>query len=320
METTQSNGQMTQPTTTSSNTQGAGAQGQPTQTTQPSTWTMPEKFAGKSAEDIARSYQELEKLHGSKAQQWSKYEQLDNQWKPHGGIDAYLTSYGNLYKHWQDTGGQNPQTQQQTRQSSQQSPQYQDPAQHTGGLGDYFKDWDLMTGQQQAMKLFQLNQLAMQQYGQQLATQHAAELKAAQDNFQAQQRREWDIYQKVLKYTQEHPGTDPAQVLEGMTRIAQGDVNTLMEQAYRNQYGWAEMEKQFKDQFEQWKAQYMQQQANQQLNTITDNEPQGALARRLRGNGDQTANPYLQGSRTTADRNALIDKKLLEQGITPSHF
>lgn len=289
-------GQTPGQTTPAATTPAAVQQSQapPTQT---QSYALPEKFQGKSVEDVAKAYSELEKTMGTQANQYSKWSSLEKQLQPYGGLDNFLHGYNQLYQHYQQ---------------SQQQPQppAQQPVGQQNAVSEYFKDWDILPAQQQAQKLATLSNLMVQQQVQHIAAQYAQRFQDAQEQLQQQQRREWDIYQRVMAFVATHPGTNPQEVMQEMVSAGSGDVNTLMEQAYRNKWGQKEVEENYKKQFETWKTDYQQQQANQQLASLNNSGGRGSLFSQLQ----ETA------TNKQSARNAEIDKKLLESGFTAGHF
>ena len=246
-------------------------------------------YAGKykTIEDMEKGYIELQSKMGdfkSKEDAWNEVQQ-------YGGLDTL--------KQWATYGYQNY-AQQGQRQSQQTQQPVQQPAQQ-----DYFANWDVMTPQEQANRLAQYNAAVSQQYINQYVNQIAQQYGQRIQQFQDMENRKFDIYRSVLKASRTNPDLDPDALVEQMSKIATGDLNQLMGMATNALVGDKQAEQQAKALFETWKQDYEQKQKNDQMGMISGGRPTYQVP---------------EAPKTKADEQALIVKRLLEQGLSPGHF
>lgn len=290
---------MDQNTTTDySPTQNAGqpdAAAQPgaEQTTAPA-FTMPEKFAGKTAEDIARSYVELESQHGKYATTLKDLEGV-------GGVE--------VAKQWVQYGPQLYQAYQRLAEQIAASHGQQSPAPvQQGPAVDPYEDWEMLTPKEQAQRQMQVLANAATQYinayGTQIAQAYQQQIAAAKQELNTQ----WDIYRKVMGQWQKNPNIDPEALLQSMARVATGDVNSLMDIASKQITGEADLQARIDAEVQRRMADARLKAQNAQLNTLSSS-------------GHATFQSPRTSPATGEAADAALMKYLLEQGIvTPSHF
>jgi hypothetical protein len=256
------------------------------QRTAPPAFTVPEKFAGKSLEDVVRSYTELESQYGKVSGLQSQLEQMGGmenlrQWATYGN-QAYQAALA-------------AQQQAQSRQSAQ-------PTQPTSAE-DPFENWDALTPREQGQKLSQMVAAAATQYinayGQQFATHQQKQLQdqAAALNTQ------WEIYRTVQEVARKNPGVDTNELMQRMAKIATGDLHSLMDIAMTQLTGQAdiaaEVQRRLAD--ERLKDQ------NKQISVLT--------------NAGRSSVKMPDSPGSPDDTRALIMKKLLESGtLSPGQF
>lgn len=253
---------------------------------------MPEKFTGKSAEDVARAYVELEGKLGN----YKEHEALAEQLKQYGGWDNV--------RQWAAYGAQAYQQAQQAHSQAQPQPHH---ATAQGQQADPFENWDLLTPREQASKLSQLVGLAatnyINTYANQVAQGYGKQLQDALTHI----NRQWDIYRQVMGAWRKDPTVDPDALLQTMVQVATGDVPSLMQIAQKQLLGEGEVDRKAKGLFEQWKADEALRRQNEQVTVMT-------------GAGRSAFSvPAPAGSRGEAT-NRILQRVMQDGTITPAHL
>lgn len=261
--------------------------GQSQQQTYP--WESVEKFKGKGADDVWKSYTSLESQLGDLGPK-AKVADTVNQY---GGVDNLLqwAQYGaRLY---------------QEAQTRQNQPQQQ-PQQQPGQAADPYEQWDVLSPREQARLLSQQVEQSTwtkaQQYVNGIAQQYAQAIQADRE----QMSKQWDIYRQVMNAWRQNPKLDPDQILRNMAQVATGNVSDLINIASRNLTGEEDMEARAQAKFEAWKQAEEQKVKNSGQNVLTAlNRPSFSMP---------------DVPKTKNQENALIAKRLIEAGIPPGAF
>jgi len=250
---------------------------------------MQEKFAGKSVEDVARSYAELESQHGKVSDIARKIEEL-------GGLD-------NL-KQWAQYGSQ---AYQQTLRAAQQAQNSQSQQQQTIPAGDPFENWDMLSPKEQAGKLVQLVAGAATQYineyGNQIVSQYQRQIADQLGGL----NKQWEIYRNVMAQWRKNPNIDPDALLQSMAKVATGDLCSLIDIASKQLTGQSDFDTRVAAEVQRRIADHRLQAENQQVNALTQSG---------RSSFTQTEAP-----KTHEDANRMILAKLVKSGdFSPGHF
>lgn len=262
------------------------------QTTAPA-FSMPEKFAGKTAEDIARSYVELESQSG-------KYATTMKDLEAAGGAEVakQWAQYGpQLYQAYQRLAEQIA-----TSQGQQQAPVQQGPA------VDPYENWDMLTPKEQAQRQLQMVAGAATQYinayGSQVAQAYQQQAQALKQELNTQ----WDIYRQVMGQWRKNPNIDPDALLQSMARVAGGDLGSLIDIASKQLTGDSDLQARINAEVQRKLADERLKAQNQSLNTLTSS-----------GRSSYQAPSQIPASHE--DATAALMKHLLEKGgISPAHF
>ncbi len=160
-------------------------------------FTMPEKFTGKSLEDVAKSYVELEKLHGDTAARQKDYDEYAKI-GPVGDISEALSWARNM-KAALDRGLIVP---------AGQAPAKKDaPAADSEPWSA--DDWAYKSPAEQAKAMSDFTQRQIKTYVDTLASQYGEQIKG----LGARDGREKAILMKVIKTAIKHPEMDPEELL-----------------------------------------------------------------------------------------------------------
>lgn len=266
-------------------TQAAPAAGQPAPPPAPGAGdNLPEKYRGKSVEDVARMHTELE----SKLGEYGSYKSVVDRLNQYGGVDNVLQ--------WALHGAQQAQ-----QQGSRSAPTASEPA-----PGDPWADWDLLPAREQAKRMQAvLKQELGATYTQQIAEYAKPYIQQVQQYFD-QQNRQWDIYRKVMGEWRKNPGIDPDALLQTMVKLSTGGVEDLISLAARMNTGDLDAEKKAKALFESYKVDEETKQKNAAFAALTNGTPPVNLP---------------PAPTTAEDAKALILTSLLRTGsITPGQI
>ena len=181
-------------------------------------FSLPEKWKGKSAEDVAKAYVELEKKMGDQATEWGEKSKVLDRLQQYGGPDNLLqwATYG--YQQYQ--GAQSKGTQPQHTQQQAQTGQAAD--QNT--LEAVLQGWEELQPRDQVTRLAKL----LTGYADNLAKQYAQQYTGQNRQWQDTVQRSWDIYRKALGAWRKNPKIDPEALLQQMATVATGDVDQLL--------------------------------------------------------------------------------------------
>lgn len=244
-------------------------------------WSMPEKFQGKSAEEVARAYSELERNYGQAQQYKTVYDQIQQ----YGGLDN-LTGWVNYGMHAYEQA-----------QRSQQQPQPQQTPQTHQEARAWWSDWDTLTPAEQAQRLVQQSVNPVVGYVNQIATNFAGQLQ----QWQEQQVRQNDVYRQVLEAKLANPNLDINSTLAQMLAQAQANPRQLLDMVVRSQTAPAEIEREAQRRFEAMKADWELKQRNQQMGQVNGVTRQGYQVP--------------QAPTTKGEENQNILRTLLEKGM-----
>lgn len=278
---------------------------------------VPERFQGKSAEDIARSYAELEQMHGRQMQELQPYLDAQKKYEQYGGIEGLEQSYGQLWNTLQSYM-QNAGQPQQPQQAQQPIQNYAQDANAMPQQG-WDQDWDMLTPREQAQRMMEMVRQDAVQNAQQLVQQLYQQGINQFDQRFGTLERQFDIYKSVLETQRQYPDIDTNQMLQQALEISKATPQQLLELATKSVLNSDEkrQEAAAKELFEQWKADEMLRQQN---------ERQAALLNR----GGQTLRSQLpqsqEGNNDPFDpdqtRAAIIDRltKDPDSGLNLEHF
>ena len=264
--------------------QGTTGQGTPT-------FAMPEKFAGKSAEDIARSYVELESQHG-------KFTDLSKRVEQYGGLD-------NLSQ-WAQYGSQAYQAAIAAQQQAQQHQpsRAQEPQ---GPVQDPYADWDLLAPKEQAQRLAQLVAGAATQYINTYGGQIAQNYNKQMQDLQSGLNRQWEIFRKANAVWRKNPNVDIDTLLQQAASVASGDIDSLFNIAMGQITGPANVKSMIDAEVQRRLADEKLKQDNQQINVLTNAGRQGFSVDQAPATGEEATR--------------AIMAKLLQSGeFSPGHF
>lgn len=230
--------------------------------------SLPERFQGMTAEQIAAAYEQYEQETTRRMQELEPARQAYEELQPYGGYDALKAAYAQTYNEYQNllnqVGGQqvNPQ-------------QYQNGHQPQQPSEDWTQDWDYRTPQQQAQIIAQQ---VLQQMNQQAESYYSRALQQLQEQNKQEherQRREFDVYRSVLDRQRQNPDLDATQLLQEAVSISNSPPERLMDVAARmladkTGKSQAEIERLAQERFEQMKADWEQEQQNRELSSLND--------------------------------------------------
>jgi hypothetical protein len=262
---------------------------------------LPEEFQGKNTQEL---YNQI-MAERDRVSELSQYESVARQLDQYGGLDSLVSGYNTLYQRYA-----NDNAQAQTPQQPQQAPQQQAPQ----PTADAYADWDLLSPQEQANRLSQnvSQQVAQaaQQYIESAAQNYATQFQQAQEAMQKQQRTEWDIYRRALEVKQKNPNVDTEKLLQEMVGMATGDTSNLMDLALKNLTAETDAETRAQQLYEAKLADLEQERQNEAMQVLSGNP-----------NGPVRISKREEGPKTAREENALIAKKLVEDGtLSPGHF
>lgn len=250
---------------------------------------MPEKFRGKSIEDVVRSYQEQEKHYGTLNSLKSELEQ-------HGGIDTL--------KQWAQVGPQYVQAfQTLAAQMQQQQAQQAQPA---APAQDPYGDWEMLTPREQAQRQMQVMGNAVTQYINHYGQQALAQMQQQQAQALQGLNAQWDIWRRVSEVASKKPGVDMNGLLENMKKIATGDVNSLITLATNQMTNQADVEAKIA-------AEVNRRLADAKI------KAQNTQVGELLGSASAFKPSATNQPSQDEDTRALM-RALMEQGLTASHF
>jgi len=251
---------------------------------------MPEKFTGKSVEDVARSYVELESQHGKVSDLAKQVEQL-------GGLENV--------KQWLSYANQSYQHALAAQAQAQNQPQQQQ--QHVPA-GDYFENWDMLSPKEQAGKLAQLVAGAATQYINQYGNQIASAYQKQISDQLTGMNKQWEIYRNVMSQWRKNPNIDPDALLQSMAKVATGDLNSLIDIASKQLTGQSDFDARVTAEVQRRIADQRLKDQNQQVNVLTNA-------------GRSSFQTPAEAPKTHEDATSLIMKKLVESGeFSPGHF
>ena len=260
----------------------------PAQTTAPA-FTMPEKFAGKSVEDVARSYTELESQHGKVADMAKQIEQ-------YGGLENVKQWLAYANQTYQQSLAAQQQAQNQPQQQQQQAP-----------AGDPFENWDMLSPKEQAGKLAQLVAGAATQYINQYGTQIVTAYQRQIADQLGGLNKQWEIYRNVMAQWRKNPNIDPDALLQSMAKVATGDLNSLIDIASKQLTGQADFDARVSAEVQRRIADQRLHAENQQVNVLT--------------NAGRSSFTPTEAPKTHDDATRMILDKLVKSGeFTPGHF
>lgn len=261
-------------------------------TTDPA-FSLPEKFTGKSVEDVARSYVDLEKKYG-------ELSGLKNQLDQYGGLD-------NL-KQWAQAAPQYLQAYQQAAAALQQAQSRQTAPSQQGPAVDPYENWDLLTPKEQAQRQSQLLAGALTQYVNAYGAQVVSQLQQQQAQQQAALNTQWDIYRTVMDATRKNPNLDANDLMQRMAKVATGDVNSLIQIASQQLTGQADLDAKINAEVQRRLADARLKEQNAQLNTLTNA-------------GRSSFQMPQQVPASHDEATAALVKKLLQDGtVSPANF
>lgn len=265
---------------------------------------IPEKFAGKSIEDVIRSYTELESSTGQRMQELEPLIRAQKELEPYGGVNGLQEAYGQIYRNYQQLleGQQRQQTQ----------PQQTQPQQ----AADWTEDWDMLSPREQAQKMReQVAQETMgqlQTYGQRLYEEANQRLESQTSAI----RQELEIYKALQDVQRQHPDMDATQLLQEAVNMSRSNPQQLLQfatQHLANQDG-KQTKAEAQQLFEQWKADEKLKQENAQRESILN---PGGQTLRSRFPQDENRPTDTQSIHAEVVRKLLSDPN---SGLTPAHF
>lgn len=251
-------------------TGGAPAQGGAAQGGQPSSfaWQSDERFReDKTGEQVWKSYQEAQKQLGEMGQ----YKQLASQVQQYGGLQNLVNWAMRAYQ----------------QQQQPQAPQNASAAQQAA----WYESFADLTPQEQAQVLHQQALATVVPYIQQIATQYAQ----ANQEWQTQQQRAFDIYRKVVALKMKNPELDENDLLQRAASIAGGGADDLLNMALSGIQGPTSAKAEATAMFERWKADEEQKRRNQQVGAVPGaNRQNFQLPKPLGANATEEKNSILQ--------------------------
>ena len=277
---------------------------------------MPERFVGKTPEEIARSYVELEQMNGRQMQELEPLIQYNQQLQPYGGIQALVDAYSTTSQNLQ-------QIQQAYNQLLQQQGQQQmngnNPRQtQQGESGQWDSDWDYLSPREQAARMReQIRQEILGELNPQLQDMYGRaqqQINGANESL----LRQFEVYRNVMDLKQKYPDVDQTQLLQEAVRLTQAAPQDLMQVALQgiiNKDG-KQTEREAQRLFEQYKADLELQRKNEELNTVINGNGGGAIAQQFRGGQDERP-------KTDEQLRAAVFKDLLENHrdqFSPAHL
>lgn len=193
--------------------QGQGQSAGTTPPTQQSSFQMPEKFAGKSPEDIAKSYVELEKQYGSHAEKLK-------------GLDAY-TQLGtpeqiNEALAWARDHYQKVQRGELVEKGKVQHKEVAPDSSKAPWDAD---DWAYKSPQEQFKAFSDYQQSQSKSYIDQIAGQYGQQI----GNLAQRDAREKAILLRAVKAAVQNPGVDPEQILAEASQLAGKSAEELID-------------------------------------------------------------------------------------------
>lgn len=187
-------------------------------------WQADERFRDKGPEEIWNQYREAEKIRG----EYGELKKFRGEVDAAGGWDNVKgwANWGNEEYKRRSTEAQKP---------AQPSAQAQAASQQTGIPAEYFKEWDVLPGQVQAEKLYQLlaSQLgpAVQQYINNTIEQRQATIVQQLQGWQTQNTQMFDIYRMAIDAARKNPDLDVADYIARAAKIATSGPQDVMQLA-----------------------------------------------------------------------------------------
>jgi hypothetical protein len=266
-------------------------------------YQVPEKFRGKSVEEIARAYDELERMHGTRMQELEPLVQYQQKYAQYGGIEALEQGYNQLYTNLQHY-----------LQNAQQSQPQQQAGQPVSTQQNPWENWEYLTPQEQAARL---EERIAQRAEQLIAERGQALYNQAYQDLSNQfnvLRREWDINRSLTDMRYSDPNLDTQKVMQEAVNIANSDPQKLLQLAARqlaNQDG-KQTEAQAQALFERYKADWEQERTNRQLEQLG------------RSGGQTLQSMFPSTEERPPDSSAIhaeVARKLIgSDGLTLEHF
>lgn len=269
---------------------------------------MPEKFQGKTPEDIARAYQELEQMHSRQMQEVGPLIQRNKELEAYGGYDGLEKAYATIAQNYQQLLQQSQQHQQQP----QSAPRADSQADNS-----WMSDWEYLQPQEQARRLYERAVNDISQQIPQTVQQITRELSQQIQQLDEARRREMDVFKSTIGLQLQDPEADMTQTLQDAVNISQSSPQDLLQLARelamaRDPERQKAREQELKS---RWKQEYEQELEKQRLASVPD---AGGMRlsqfRERRQNGSQP---------TAQDRQRAIMQRLANDpslGITEAHF
>lgn len=202
-------------------------------------FVMPEKFTGKSAEDIARSYVELEKGFGSSRELQKRIDEFGGADTVFGWVDWVRQNYDRLQTLLVNGNPTEP-----TRPNPQ-------PTTDPGQVEKFWESFELMAPREQYQTLAGLVSQAAAQHIQNLVAQERAGVMTQLEAWQGQHHQMLDIMQRALEAKIQNPKLDIREIYNGMLQMTRQTPEQLMKHAMSSLTKDADMEREIQTRVQQ---------------------------------------------------------------------